>query len=458
MHDVRLTQGGEPTYVGVERPESPQWNIDALGDDKRTRGLALIQALRERVAPGGLLHYGQGKWYPGEQLPRWALSCFWRLDGVPVWEDVSLIARENQQYGFKATDALRYMRALTHRLEVQAENILPAFDEEATATEPAGYVLPIRRRQAQGILYWSSQWWFPGLDRIVLLRGDSPIGYRIPTDAVPWIAPDEIEYVFDEIPYADLIKLPPAKPRRMDRFEKEPEADPLPAVIRDSYSARELIRPFLCVQVLDGRLHVSLPYAPVLADYLDLVSAVEDTSKYLGMPVWIEGYAPAADPRLRSFSVTPDPGVLEINLPPPKPGTSSSQIVTLVDEEARRNGLISEKFNFNGDQDATGGGSHIVIGGATVADSPIPPAPGSAPKHDRVLAEPPVPVLSFLRHVCRAHKPISARGRSAHGRLVRTRARLQPSSHGGLLPRSWMGSSGTCWPMSQGTPIALNSA
>ena len=66
--DVRLTMGGEPTFVGIDEPESPQWNIDALGPLKRTRGLALIQCLREKVAPGALLHYGQGKWYPGEPL------------------------------------------------------------------------------------------------------------------------------------------------------------------------------------------------------------------------------------------------------------------------------------------------------------------------------------------------------------------------------------------------------
>ena len=224
--DVRLTMGGEPTYVGIDEPESPQWNIDALGDDKRTRGLALIQALREKMAPGGLLHYGQGKWYPGEQLPRWALSCFWRVDGVPVWEDVKLVALENHDYGFKATDALRFMRALTRRLQVSAENVLPAFEQEATATEPAGYILPIRRRQPHGILHWSSQWWFPSLERIVLSQGDSPIGYRIPTEAIPWIAPDELEYELDEAPFADRVKLPPDKPRRMELFETEPEGRP----------------------------------------------------------------------------------------------------------------------------------------------------------------------------------------------------------------------------------------
>ena len=370
-HDVRLTMGGEPTYVGIDDPESAQWNIDALGDNKRTHGLALIQALRERLAPGGLLHYGQGKWYPGEQLPRWALSCFWRADGVPVWEDLKLVALENHDYELKANDALRFMRALTRRLQVRAENVLPAFEQEAIATEPAGYILPIRRRQPGGVLRWSSQSWFPCVERIVLAPGDSPIGYRIPTEAIPWIAPDEIDYEFDDAPFADRVKLSRDKTQRMELFEMEPEADPLPAVIRAPDTVRELIRPSLCLQVRDGRLHVSLPYAPILADYLDLIGAVEDTSKYLKMPVWVEGYAPAADPRLRSLSVTPDPGVLEINLPPARNWDELEEISVLVDEEARRNRLNSEKFSFSGNLDATGGGSHIVIGGATVAESPI---------------------------------------------------------------------------------------
>jgi uncharacterized protein (DUF2126 family)/transglutaminase-like putative cysteine protease len=370
-YDVRLTMGGEPTYVGIDEAESAQWNIDALGDDKRNRGLALMQALREKLAPGGLLHYGQGKWYPGEQLPRWALSCFWRADGVPVWGDVKLIAQENRDYGFKASDAFRFMRALTRRLQVTAENILPAFEQDAPTTEPAGYILPIRRRQPHGVLRWSSQWWFPSEGSIVLSPGDSPIGYRIPTEAIPWIAPDELEYAFDDGPFADRVKLPSGKPQRMELFDSEPGADPLPPVLRSLDSVHELIRPSLCMQVRDGRLHVSLPYAPVLADYLDLVSAVEDACRYLQLPVWIEGYAPAADPRLRSFSVTPDPGVLEINMPPAQNWEELEQINMLLDREARQNRLVSEKYNFSGNRDATGGGSHIVIGGLTIADSPI---------------------------------------------------------------------------------------
>jgi uncharacterized protein (DUF2126 family) len=157
----------------------------------------------------------------------------------------------------------------------------------------------------------------------------------------------------------------------MDLFERCPLADPLPALSSTAETALELIRPSLCVQAREGRLHVFLPYASSLADYLDLVAAVEDTCQYLHKPVWLEGYGPPFDPRMRSFSVTPDPGVLEVNLPPASDWDELEQINTALVEEAQRNRLTAEKFNYDGGHVATGGGSHIVIGGATVLDSPF---------------------------------------------------------------------------------------
>jgi uncharacterized protein (DUF2126 family) len=369
--DVRLTMGGEPTFVGIDEPESPQWNIDAIGSMKRTRGMALIQCLRNEMAQGALLHYGQGKWYPGEPLPRWALSCYWRNDGVPVWENVDLIAREDEDYGFSAADAFSFMEALTRRLQVSFEDLLPAYNVEAEMMEPAGYILPIRRRQPESNLCWSSQLWFPRPERVILTPGDSPIGYRIPTAVMPWVAPDELEYEFEAAPFADRVKLPSSPLRRMSLFHQIPTADPLPALSNTTETASELIRPSICAQVREGRLHVFLPYASRLADYLDLLAAIEDTCQYLHKPVWLEGYAPPSDPRLRSFSVTPDPGVLEVNLPPANDWSELKEINTVLFGEARRNRLTAEKFDYDGNHLATGGGSHIVVGGATVSDSPF---------------------------------------------------------------------------------------
>jgi uncharacterized protein (DUF2126 family)/transglutaminase-like putative cysteine protease len=368
--DVRLTMGGEPTFVGIDEPESPQWNIDALGPMKRTRGLALIQRLREKLAPGALLHYGQGKWYPGEALPRWALGCYWRRDGVPMWENIDLVAREDRDYQFGPADALGFMEALTRRLQVSSENLLAAYNADAESREPAGYVLPIRRRQPGGRLCWSSQLWFPRPERLLLTPGDSPIGYRIPTELIPWVAPDELEYEYETARFADQVKLP-SRQSRMDLFQRNPVADALPALSSTAKTAPELIRPSLCVQAREGRLHVFLPYATNLADYLDLLAAVEDTCQYLNKPVCLEGYAPPQEPRMRSFSLTPDPGVLEVNLPPASNWDELEQINTLFFEEARRHRLTAEKFDYDGSHRGTGGGSHIVIGGATVLDSPF---------------------------------------------------------------------------------------
>ena len=188
------------------------------------------------MAPGGLLHFGQGKWYPGEPVPRWALNCCWRADGVPVWENVDLIANAGKNYNYKQSDAKQFIEALARRLEVSATNILPAFEDtvyymwrerklpvnldvkdskladprereelmrvfERGLTESVGFVLPLRRRQLKWRNYWSSQHWFTRPERLLLVSGDSPIGYRLPLESLPWVEPDEIEYDRDEDPF-----------------------------------------------------------------------------------------------------------------------------------------------------------------------------------------------------------------------------------------------------------------
>ncbi len=359
---VGLTMGGEPTYVGIDEPESPQWNLEALGPIKRTRGLALLRLLRERTAPGGLLHFGQGKWYPGEPLPRWAFQCISRKDGVPVWDDASLIATEEQDLGYGLEQSHAFLQALSRRLQVSSSSILAAFDPGEEA--PLGYILPLRRRQPGGELAWSSQLWFDRPERLILLPGDSPIGYRIDAATIPFVAPDELTRDDDG-------KLPDHPARHPELFAFEPDADPLPPLSSTADTAPELIRPALCVQSVAGRLHVFLPYTPVLADYLDLVAAVEDTCRHLAMPVWVEGYAAPYDPRLRLYGLTPDPGVLEVNLPPSAAWDELEEVNATLHQLALDNRLIAGKFAYDGSHLSTGGGSHIVLGAASVLASPV---------------------------------------------------------------------------------------
>ena len=92
--DVRLTMGGEPTFVSIDDPDGAEWNTAAMGPDKRRLAIELYERLKQHYAPQGLAHFGQGKWYPGEPLPRWSLTCFWRRDGEPIWRDPELLDDE----------------------------------------------------------------------------------------------------------------------------------------------------------------------------------------------------------------------------------------------------------------------------------------------------------------------------------------------------------------------------
>jgi len=366
--DVRLTMGGEPTFVGLDEPESAQWNLEALGPQKRSAGLALLRSIRQRTAPGGLLHFGQGKWYPGERLPRWAFHCISRKDGLPVWENGDLFALEGKNDAYGNAEAYAFLQALSRRLGAEPENILPAMEALTENEEPTGFVLPLRRRQPGGQLTWSSQLWFERPEKFTLSVGESPIGYRIPVEMMPWVAPDTLSYKIDE---SGQVKLPSAVARRPDMFRQDPEPDPLPPISADAASAPELIRPSLCVQAREGRLHVFLPYVSVLADYLDLVAAVEETSQHLQRPVWIEGYSAPTDPRIQVFSLTPDPGVLEVNMPPTSEWDELETLNEMLAEEAQQHRLIAAKFGYDGTHQATGGGSHITLGGPSLAESPI---------------------------------------------------------------------------------------
>jgi len=410
--DVRLTMGGEPTFVGIDEPDSPEWSSDALGDRKRERAGVLIGRLREKFAPGGLLHSGQGKWYPGETLPRWTLACFWRADEVPIWEDQRLIADERTNYGFGIAEAERYLEALTRRLQVNASHMMPAYEDtlyylwkerrlpanvdvadsklanprereqlarvlEAGPGEPAGFALPLRRWRAGQNKYWSSQPWFLRPERLLLIAGDSPIGFRLPLDSLPWVAPEDAEYDHEPDPFASHEELPPYPERRPDLFESAPvggAAGPEPP--KRGQSFKHGSRPALCVQPRDGRIHVFLPPTDSLADFLDLVAALEDTCSHLKMPILIEGYAPSSDDRLRVIKVTPDPGVIEVNVPPARNWRELKSITTILYEEARQSRLATEKFMLDGTHVGTGGGNHIVIGGPSPADSPFLRRPG----------------------------------------------------------------------------------
>jgi uncharacterized protein (DUF2126 family)/transglutaminase-like putative cysteine protease len=407
--DVRLTMGGEPTFVSIDDMDGTEWNFTALGPKKRGLAGTLIRRLKARFAPGGLLHFGQGKWYPGESLPRWSLSCWWRRDGVPIWEDDSLFADDTVNLGHGAPQALQFIRALADILDVDAAHVQPAYEDvwhylrqerrlpinvdplrsnlenEEERTRLArvfeqglgsvvGYALPLRRcdKSNPGPVWTSGQWFFR-TEHMFLIPGDSPIGYRLPLDSLPWVAPDDYPHVYERDPF---VELPPLTVRQMF-VGGEPEATrtrgPMTAqrLPEGGESATGVIRTAVCVEPRHGRLHVFMPPVATTEDYLELVAAIEQTAAALVMPVILEGSPPSADARLNHIKVTPDPGVIEVNLQPAHSWDDLVRHTTVLYEEARQTRLGTEKFMLDGRHTGTGGGNHIVIGGATPADSPI---------------------------------------------------------------------------------------
>ncbi|MDE2395657.1 MAG: transglutaminase family protein, partial [Burkholderiales bacterium] len=472
--DVRLTMGGEPTFVGVDDRDGAEWNTDALGPTKRGFATELVHRLRERYGSGGFLHFGQGKWYPGEQLPRWALSICWRKDGQPCWRDPSLFADERDTQRYTAADAAAFLESLTQRLGLSTETIHPAYEDtfyylwrerrlpvnvdpfdsrlddemerqrlrrvyQQGLDSVVGYLLPLRREWMKGTAgpAWISGPWFVRDDRLYLIPGDSPMGYRLPLDSLPWAKADERQLLIEQDPFAPRAGLPGAAPllaqapgqtsgpargydphragqgfaeggavalQGQPGLEGAPgqggDAGPGPhspvtpsARAADAYperfeSAGWLTRTALCVEVRDpqrangpkverehggasGMIYVFMPPLQHLEDYLELLAAIEATARERGVKIVLEGYPPPRDPRLALLQVTPDPGVIEVNIHPAHDWDELVDHTEFLYDAAHRTRLSTEKFMLDGRHTGTGGGNHFVLGGATPADSPF---------------------------------------------------------------------------------------
>jgi uncharacterized protein (DUF2126 family)/transglutaminase-like putative cysteine protease len=404
--DVRVTIGGEPTFVASADPDAPEWNTAAVGPTKRAYASELIQRLRARFAPQGLLHYGQGKWYPGEQLPRWAFSLYWRRDGRPLWADGALVAAEDKDYGVTAEQARKLLEGVAARLEVGAPAVVPAYEDpwhfigqerklpenldpatnklddpmararlarvfERGLSKPVGYVLPVQRWNAQAAdaRRWISEPWSTRSGKLFLVPGDSPLGYRLPLPSLSYIAPVSFPYVIPADPFAERGNLPDPHPSRQP-FRRG-ERSRVRAEQQVNQTTSRYARTAIAAEPRHGRLCVFMPPVVELEDYLDLVAALEDTAAELEVPIHLEGYAPPQDSRLDVIKVTPDPGVIEVNVQPARGWDEMRAITEGLYEDAHYTRLVTEKFMLDGRHTGTGGGNHVVLGGARSEDSPF---------------------------------------------------------------------------------------
>jgi uncharacterized protein (DUF2126 family) len=403
--DVRLTMGGEPTFVSIDDMEGAQWNTDADGEEKRLLAHQLLLRLRDSFAPHGLLHFGQGKWYPGEPLPRWAYSCIWRKDGTPIWRDPELLADIHHDYKITAQQAQGFAEALAQQLHIEKEYLVAGYEDvfywlwkEGTIPnnldplkvdlkdpmerrllaqvldrglgDPVGYALPLKWQDKGG---WQSSSWPFKREQMFLIPGDSAMGMRMPLDSLPWVAEDEREPFNEQSQFADLPELADyhAAREKADIQSTEPAVSETDSPATAKKKAVEVIHTAMCVEARDGRLYLFMPPVEKLEHYLDLIAAIERTAAKLKIAVVIEGYEPPRDWRSDRLSVTPDPGVIEVNIQPVNNWRQLVDNTTTLYAEARQCRLGTEKFMQDGRHTGTGGGNHITLGGATPADSPM---------------------------------------------------------------------------------------
>ncbi|MFE3542302.1 transglutaminase family protein [Nocardia sp. NPDC059177] len=515
--DVGLTMGGEPTFVSIDDQMSAQWTTDADGPHKRERAVDLADRLRAVYAPAGIVQYRQGKWYPGEPLPRWEIAIAWRADGQPIWthqhlltdpwtpitateaglasgsaapgtapdsaaghgapddrpttssggdfapgflasgpsvaDDGSSVSGDgvlaaevdavtvaesvgagtvaessavvggsaqvaatqphnavaarpvgvpplNTRVGVRTSvagvEAARTLIAhVAGALGLPDGQVRPAFEDplarlaesvrapageppevdidpgvdsaevrrallgrlDESVGEPSAFVLPLHRRE-DGAGWASADWQLRrgrdgegGPGRIVLAEGDSPAGLRLPLDSISWReAP--------LLPEADPLFQGPLRLPRDEPAAAVEDADFTPTTA-------------LVAEVRAGRLHVFLPPIAELDDFLDLIAKVGDAAAALGRPVVLEGYAPPNDARLHTFSVTPDPGVIEVNIMPTGSFAEQSEVLSTLYQQAGQARLSTESFDVDGTHGGTGGGNHITLGGRSPARSPL---------------------------------------------------------------------------------------
>jgi uncharacterized protein (DUF2126 family) len=426
--DVRLTMGGEPTFVSIDDMDGAEWNTAAMGPNKRKLAEKLVRKLWRRYGKGGFLHYGQGKWYPGESLPRWALTCLWRRDGQPTWTDPGLIADLAEPSGQGPAEAELFARTLADRLGVGDRWLMPGYEDamyylwkerrlpanvdpidsrlkdkeerqrlarifEQGLGTVTGYALPLERGFPGGRLGWVSGPWHLRPETLLLIPGDSPMGFRLPLDSQPWVSPTDARFPAEPDP---TIELPPLPDR--SEFERQyrefvggdspagrrgpgglpghlhPRPQALPPPDRrpgHGESASWIVRTALCVEPRDGHLFVFMPPTQSAEDYLDLLAAIETTAAQTGQKIVLEGYLPPYDARLNSIKVTPDPGVVEVNIHPSSSWRELAEKTEFVYAAARESRLGTEKFMIDGRHTGTGGGNHIIIGGERPSDSPL---------------------------------------------------------------------------------------
>lgn len=395
-NDVRLTMGGEPTFVSIDDMESEQWNTAADGEHKRQLADDLARRLLGSFGQGGMLHYAQGKWYPGEPLPRWQKSVIWRKDGKPMWNDPALFADMNQRYDYTTEDAKRFLNLLALTVGVSDKNVIEAYEDpiyyvvkeselpvdvdpdkfdlddplerrtlanvlQQGLGNPVGYVLPLNF----GHTRWITSAWEFRRGKLYLNAGNSPLGLRLPLESLMEKPHVELAANFEP----DLFAAAPALGDYLESASKRCDKADAKTLESNRYDA--FVRMAISTEVRDGKLCIFLPPLNHTEAFLDLVASIEAVARKLDLKVVIEGYELPHDLRIERIKVTPDPGVIEVNIHPSTSWEELRNTMFTLYEDARLSRLGTEKFMVDGKHTGTGGGNHVTIGAMQPEDSPL---------------------------------------------------------------------------------------
>lgn len=394
-NDVRLTMGGEPTFVSIDDMESPEWNTAADGEHKRVLAADLSKRLLKEFGYGGFMHHAQGKWYPGEPLPRWSIELCWRKDGRRIWFDENLLAAISGPVSIPENADILFLETLTTYLGITKTHIIPTYEDafyflweqgklpvdfnpaddkdsslaekkiseilKSGTSKPVGYVLPLNKTKDN----WFSSAWTFRRHHLFLTPGNSPIGLRLPLNSLMQKPEHEVFPIYEPDLFSKRKRLPSfrrAVIKRHEDFLKHGIDDRLP---------NYFVRTALCAEIRAGKLHLFLPPLEGAEAFLDLLASIEATAKELNIPIILEGYEPPKDNRLESMKITPDPGVIEVNVHPTHNWQDLMDNTFTIYEQAKKARLGTEKFMLDGKHTGTGGGNHVTLGGITPKDSPL---------------------------------------------------------------------------------------
>jgi uncharacterized protein (DUF2126 family)/transglutaminase-like putative cysteine protease len=374
---LAVTVGGEPTFTARDGVDAKEWQGDALGPDKWQRGRALAGELRDRLARGGVVLHRTGKHYPGESLPRWALDIIARADDAALWPHRELPRDATIDAAHRFGEALARELGIAAELHAAFEDpwelmraeaaLPPSIDpRKAGLDDPeerrrlarildrgagavVGYTLPLAR-DASG---WQTERWEFRREHLFLLPGDGPMGLRLPLASLG-AAP--------EIAWADE---PEADDPRQQRIDSPEARGP-----RSEARSEAPVRTALCIESRGDTLWAFLPPLTSFETFCELVRAIDRVREQLGCDISLEGYPPPPSPDARKFAVTPDPGVLEVNIPPTASARDAAELQQTVFDAALACGLTSERYLLDGRAVGSGGGHHITIGGPTPLGSP----------------------------------------------------------------------------------------